>query len=75
MLYASMMMPFMLAFSALDGSRLASSRVARAAVQMAAIPADVTVDVGFPPTKLNLAEYAQGKNIVLMGLPGAMTGT
>lgn len=74
MLYATMMTQ-MLAFSALDGSRLAGSRVARASVHMAAIPADVTVDVGFPPTKLNLAEYAKGKNFVLMGLPGAMTGT
>jgi peroxiredoxin len=69
------MMPLMLAFSAFEGSKLAGSRVARSSVSMAALPADVTLDVGFPPTKLNVAEYAKGKNIILMGLPGAFTGT
>lgn len=75
MLYATMMMPVMLAFSALDGSKLAGSRVGRASVSMAALPADAAVDLGFPPEKINLPEYSKGKNIVLVGLPGAFTGT
>jgi len=59
----------------MDVSKLAGSRVARSSVNMAALPADVTLDVGFPPEKFNLAEYSKGKNIILMGLPGAFTGT
>jgi hypothetical protein len=36
---------------------------------------DISLDSGFPPEKVNLREYAKGKKIVLMGLPGAFTGT
>ena len=35
----------------------------------------VTLDFGFPPEKINLLERATGKNIILMGLPGAFTPT
>jgi len=35
----------------------------------------VTLDFGFPPEKVNLLERAKGKNIILMGLPGAFTPT
>lgn len=35
----------------------------------------VTVDYGFPPEKINVLERAKGKNIILMGLPGAFTPT
>jgi len=31
--------------------------------------------VYFPPTKCNLAEYVKGRNVILMGLPGAFTPT
>lgn len=80
MLYATLMMPVMLAYSALDGSRLAGSRVARASVNMAAVPAGAIFDVPdgpsfFPPTKMDLAEYSKGKNLILIGLPGAFTPT
>lgn len=34
-----------------------------------------TLDYGFPPAKINLAERASGKNIILVGLPGAFTPT
>ena len=34
-----------------------------------------TLDYGFPPAKINLAERASGKNIILLGLPGAFTPT
>jgi len=36
-----------------------------------------TVDLhfGFPPEAVNLAERAKGKNIILVGLPGAFTPT
>ena len=40
----------------------------------------VTLDIPdgptfFPPKKMQLAEYAKGKNMILVGLPGAFTGT
>jgi len=35
----------------------------------------VTLDLGFPPSKINLAEHAAGKKVILMGLPGAYTPT
>jgi hypothetical protein len=35
----------------------------------------VEIDLGFPPAKINLAEYAAGKKVILMGLPGAYTPT
>ena len=34
-----------------------------------------TLDFGFPPSKINLAERVAGKNVVLLGLPGAFTPT
>ena len=35
----------------------------------------ITLDFGFPPEKINLLERSTGKNIILMGLPGAFTPT
>ena len=35
----------------------------------------VEIDLGFPPSKVNVLEYAQQKTIILMGLPGAYTPT
>ena len=35
----------------------------------------VEIDLGFPPSKVNVLEYAQGKTLILMGLPGAYTPT
>jgi peroxiredoxin len=35
----------------------------------------VTLDYGFPPEKVNVLERAKGKNVILMGLPGAFTPT
>ena len=35
----------------------------------------VTLDLGFPPEKVNLLERAKGKNVIVMGLPGAFTPT
>jgi len=34
-----------------------------------------TLDYGFPPEKINVLDRAKGKNIILMGLPGAFTPT
>ena len=39
------------------------------------IPADITLDFGFPPEKINLAERCAGKKIILLGLPGVYTPT
>jgi peroxiredoxin len=35
----------------------------------------VELDLGFPPVKVNLAERAAGKKIIVVGLPGAFTPT
>jgi len=35
----------------------------------------VTLDLGFPPEKVNVAERVAGKKVILMGLPGAYTPT
>jgi peroxiredoxin len=35
----------------------------------------VKLDLGFPPEKFDLAGFAKGKKIVLVGLPGAFTPT
>jgi len=35
----------------------------------------IELDHGFPPKKVNLAERAKGRNIILVGLPGAFTPT
>lgn len=78
MLYTAMMVPIMLAFSGLQSSRLPASRVG--AVQMSAFPKDITLDLPdgpgfFPPKKVNVAEYIAGRNVILVGLPGAFTPT
>jgi len=36
---------------------------------------DVSLDLGFPPEKVNIREFSKGKKIVLVGLPGAFTPT
>ena len=38
------------------------------------IPA-VNLHFGFPPTMVNAAEYCAGRNVVVIGLPGAFTPT
>jgi len=78
MLYTAMMVPVMLAFSGLQSTHLPASRVSN--VQMSAFPKDVTLDLPdgpgfFPPKKVTVAEYIAGKNVILMGLPGAFTPT
>ena len=35
----------------------------------------VEIDLGFPPSKVNVLEYTQQKTLILMGLPGAYTPT
>ena len=35
----------------------------------------VTLDFGFPPTKIDLSERVAGKKVILVGLPGAFTPT
>lgn len=35
----------------------------------------VNLHKDFPPDMVNIAEYAKGKNLIILGLPGAFTGT
>ena len=39
------------------------------------IPSDITLDYGFPPTQINLADRTKGRNVIILGLPGAFTPT
>ena len=41
----------------------------------AKVPAGITLDFGFPPTKVDLEKRVAGKKVILMGLPGAFTPT
>ena len=65
--------------SCVDGvSPQVNSMSAMAAAQLKAgdtVPAGVTLDLGFPPSKIDLASYIKGKKVILMGLPGAFTPT
>lgn len=35
----------------------------------------VELHKGFPPEKINLAEYIAGRKVIIVGLPGAFTPT
>ena len=39
------------------------------------IGADIEVHSGFPPEKVNVAEYIADRKVALLGLPGAFTPT
>ena len=39
------------------------------------VPAGITLDLGFPPAKVDVAAHVAGKKVILMGLPGAFTPT
>ena len=39
------------------------------------LPSDLVLHHGFPPERHSLDERAKGKNILLVGLPGAFTPT
>ena len=39
------------------------------------IPDNVNLHFGFPPAVINVKERVAGKNVILVGLPGAFTPT
>ena len=38
-------------------------------------PADLTLHHGFPPKEISLDDRIRGKNVIVVGLPGAFTPT
>jgi len=40
-----------------------------------AIPSDMTLHHGFPPQEISLDARLKGKNVLMVGLPGAFTPT
>jgi peroxiredoxin len=39
------------------------------------IPSDLTLHHGFPPENISLDDRLSGKNVLIVGLPGAFTPT
>ena len=58
--------------SLLGASRLTRAVAFRSFASVGDKLPSVDLHLGFPPKKYNLAEYAKGKKIVLLGLPGAL---
>ena len=56
------------------GFMAASASAFSAIAPGAKIPA-VELDSGFPPEKVDILEYTKGKNVFIVGLPGAFTPT
>ena len=54
---------------------LALSVAAAAAINVGDTVPDVTLHMGFPPKQVDIKEYVAGRNVILMGLPGAFTPT
>jgi peroxiredoxin len=46
-----------------------------AKVQVGDTIPSITLDLGFPPAKIDIAERIADKKVVLVGLPGAFTPT
>jgi len=40
-----------------------------------AFPSDLTLHHGFPPQEISLNDRVKGKNVLMVGLPGAFTPT
>lgn len=39
------------------------------------VPSGLALDFGFPPTKVSIDDRLKGKNVLIVGLPGAFTPT
>lgn len=59
--------------SLISGMPSSAPRAAQAAVGDK-FPA-VSIDYGFPPTKVDMAKRLAGKKVIVVGLPGAFTPT
>merc|ERR1719220_1761042 len=58
-----------------EATAAAAAALSAAAVKVGDSIPDVSLDKGFPPTKVNLPLFCKGKKVVLVGLPGAFTPT
>jgi peroxiredoxin len=54
---------------------MATGAAAFSAIAPGAKIPSIEMDSGFPPEKVNMAEYTAGKNVFVVGLPGAFTPT
>ena len=63
-----------LARASYAGSALRSTFARSLATVGAQLPS-VELHKGFPPDKINLADFSKNKSIILLGLPGAFTPT
>jgi len=56
-------------------SALLGSTFPTFAIQVGDAIPEVDLHLGFPPEKINVKERVAGKNVILLGLPGAFTPT
>ncbi|KAG7343812.1 hypothetical protein IV203_021820 [Nitzschia inconspicua] len=77
MKFASFVSPFL---SFLAGGLLLFLSASRASLVDAievgqSLPSDLSLHFGFPPEEISLNDRFKGKNVLLIGLPGAFTPT
>lgn len=68
-------MAVVLSLLAFSGIAAAQTQFANYPIEVGAKIPSIELDYGFPPAKVNIAERAAGKKIILVGLPGAFTPT
>lgn len=67
--------PLALAMGCRKVALLAITLATASGIKVGDMIPDVSLDKGFPPSKVSLREATKGKKVVLVGLPGAFTPT